>query len=57
MLTDYRPISCCNVIYKVITKVFANTLKCLMPDLVDSSQSVFVVGRDIFQNICLAQVS
>lgn len=43
------------MIYKVITKVFANRLKRLMPDLVDRSQSAFVVGRDIFKIICLAQ--
>lgn len=55
MLTDFRPISCCNVIYKVITKVLANRLKPIMPDIIDCSQSAFIAGRDIFQNICLAQ--
>ncbi|KAL0305192.1 UNVERIFIED_CONTAM: hypothetical protein Sangu_3046300 [Sesamum angustifolium] len=41
-VADYRPISCCNVIYKVITKIIADRLSPALMQLVDSSQAAFV---------------
>ncbi|KAL0358163.1 UNVERIFIED_CONTAM: hypothetical protein Scaly_1502000 [Sesamum calycinum] len=41
-VTDYRPISCCNVIYKVITKIIADRLSPALEQLIDSSQAAFV---------------
>nr|GEV70328.1 hypothetical protein [Tanacetum cinerariifolium] len=41
-VTDYRPISCCNVIYKIISKIITNRLKPILGDLVDVNQSVFI---------------
>lgn len=44
---QYRPISLCNVFYKVISKVMVNRLKPLMSEIVSPMQSSFIPGRMI----------
>ena len=54
-VSDYRPIACGNVIYKCISKVITNRLKEGLCSLIDCNQSAFIPGRQISDNILLAQ--
>ena len=51
---DFRPISLCNVIYKVIAKSLADRLKPRLPNFIDHSQAVFIKNRHISSNIVIS---
>ena len=53
-LKDFRPISCCNFMYKCISMLLANRLKRMLPNVINYAQSAFIPGRSIENNIMLA---
>ncbi|XP_028778309.1 uncharacterized protein LOC114734823 [Neltuma alba] len=54
-LKEMRPISLCNVSYKIITKVLANRFRSVMNHLVGPQQGSFISNRSSCDNIIVAQ--
>ena len=52
---DYRPIACCNTLYKGISKLSCSRLREILPNVVHPNQSTFMEGRLIGHNIMICQ--
>ncbi|KAL3686523.1 hypothetical protein R1sor_009097 [Riccia sorocarpa] len=50
-LTNWRPITLTRITYKLVSKLLADRLKPMLPDLVSGQQTGFVPGTTIFYNI------
>lgn len=53
--SEFRPIACCNVIYKCITKILSSRLTEVLPEIIDHSQGAFVKGRELVYNVLVCQ--
>ncbi|KAJ6882043.1 hypothetical protein NC651_028604 [Populus alba x Populus x berolinensis] len=54
-MNDFRPIFCCNVMYKCISKVIMSRLQLILLDVMGFSHTAFVYERHILDVILLTQ--
>ena len=52
-LGNYRPISLCNTVYKVVTKIIVARLRPYLDKLISPIQTVFVLGRKGIDNVII----
>lgn len=53
-MRDLRPISLCNVVYKILAKILVNRLQRVLPKCISKEHSGFISGRTILDNVMVA---
>ncbi|KAK3226086.1 hypothetical protein Dsin_005948 [Dipteronia sinensis] len=53
-ILDFRPISLCNVLYKIVAKSIANQFRQTLDGIISEAQSAFILGRLISDNIMVS---
>ncbi|XP_074265959.1 uncharacterized protein LOC141588414 [Silene latifolia] len=52
---EFRPIACCNTIYKIISKLLCDRMSCVLGKIISPNQCAFIKGRSILGNILIIQ--
>lgn len=55
IVSQYRPISLCNTVYKIILKILVHRLRPLLPSLISSMQAAYLEGRRASDNVIITQ--
>ena len=55
IVSHYRPISLCNTVNKVISKIIVLRIRPLLPSLISPMQTAFIQGRRGIDNVIIAQ--
>ncbi|KAK0575315.1 hypothetical protein LWI29_037124 [Acer saccharum] len=54
-MTQLKPINLYNTIYKIVSKILVQKIRPLLPNIVSPNQMAFIQGRQIQDNIIVAQ--
>ena len=55
MITQFRPISLYNTLYKLLSRIIMHRLKPYMAEVINPCQAGFVLGRRTSDNIIIVQ--
>uniref|UniRef100_A0A2N9HIV3 CCHC-type domain-containing protein n=1 Tax=Fagus sylvatica TaxID=28930 RepID=A0A2N9HIV3_FAGSY len=54
-LNQFRPISLCNTVYKIVTKIIVSRIRPLLSNLISPFQTAFIPGRRGVDNVIITQ--